>query len=216
MAIPYHSDECSTKTFPCNCPDCSKQVYFLSCTCGSKVFFNELGHPWTEHKCVQRRIRESIELMQDSDNKTSDEIYKFIETNGGYIPTEYLDYIQNILGKRNFDFSVVEIPFDPSIISVTGRIMNINSDINFYKKIGARKEDDMATKLLGELVKEIFCEVTLRENPNNTNQSKQFTLYASKRFIKQYFLNRGNHIAVEIRPAKSTLNCWVCVQCQKI
>lgn len=51
MSVPRHGVGCSTRTFPTKCSRCGDDVFFFSCTCGSKVFFDELGWPWPEHNC---------------------------------------------------------------------------------------------------------------------------------------------------------------------
>lgn len=47
----YHGDWCRSRTWPTKCPSCRDPVFFFSCNCGSKVFFDSLGSPWPEHQC---------------------------------------------------------------------------------------------------------------------------------------------------------------------
>lgn len=42
---------CTTRTFPTRCRECGASVFYFSCSCGSKVFFDELGLPWPVHDC---------------------------------------------------------------------------------------------------------------------------------------------------------------------
>ena len=51
MSVPRHGVDCRTRTFPTKCSNCGDDVFFFSCTCGSRVFFDELGWPWPEHDC---------------------------------------------------------------------------------------------------------------------------------------------------------------------
>lgn len=46
-----HGPWCGTQTWPTKCPSCREEVFFFSCLCGSKVFFDSLGFPWPEHSC---------------------------------------------------------------------------------------------------------------------------------------------------------------------
>ena len=50
----YHGIFCNTKTFPTNCRYCSQRIFFFSCDCHSRVFFDELGPPWPIHDCRTR------------------------------------------------------------------------------------------------------------------------------------------------------------------
>ena len=52
MSVPRHGLGCRTHTFPTKCRNCGDEVFFFSCTCGSRVFFDELGWPWPEHDCA--------------------------------------------------------------------------------------------------------------------------------------------------------------------
>lgn len=52
MSVPRHGLDCRTLTFPTKCSNCGDEVFFFSCTCGSRVFFDELGWPWPEHDCA--------------------------------------------------------------------------------------------------------------------------------------------------------------------
>ena len=46
-----HGPWCGSRTFPTSCPTCRARVYYFSCGCGSKVFFDELGGSWPRHDC---------------------------------------------------------------------------------------------------------------------------------------------------------------------
>ena len=46
-----HGPWCNSVTWRTKCPSCKGQVFFFQCDCGSKVFFDRLGHPWPIHDC---------------------------------------------------------------------------------------------------------------------------------------------------------------------
>ena len=49
---PNHGSDCRTdKCFWFTCNRCSSQVFFYSCTCGSRVVFDEPGGNWPQHNC---------------------------------------------------------------------------------------------------------------------------------------------------------------------
>ena len=50
-----HGSWCNTETQPMICRYCRERVFYFPCDCGCKVFFEDLGHPWTEHNCPQRQ-----------------------------------------------------------------------------------------------------------------------------------------------------------------
>ena len=49
-----HGPDCGSKTFPTRCQFCRASVFYFSCDCGSKVFFDDLGEPWPIHDCLTR------------------------------------------------------------------------------------------------------------------------------------------------------------------
>ena len=51
MSVSRHGVDCGACTFPTKCSNCGDDIFFFSCMCGSRVFFDELGWPWPEHDC---------------------------------------------------------------------------------------------------------------------------------------------------------------------
>lgn len=50
-----HGYLCNAKTFPLNCRYCDMRIFYFSCDHESKVFFEDLGPPWTIHTCQDQR-----------------------------------------------------------------------------------------------------------------------------------------------------------------
>lgn len=42
------------------CPECDKHVFFYQSEYGGKVYFDELGPPWTKHACTDSCIKNQI------------------------------------------------------------------------------------------------------------------------------------------------------------
>nr|MBP6739041.1 hypothetical protein [Leptospiraceae bacterium] len=61
MSVPTHSSSCRSKAFPIICKGCGVTVFYFTCSCGSKVFFDSLGYPWTEHICQD--VKDEMELV---------------------------------------------------------------------------------------------------------------------------------------------------------
>ena len=55
-----HGAWCNSRVFRMTCSDCGESVWYFTCNCGCKVFFDELGHPWPLHKerCYRAIMRE--------------------------------------------------------------------------------------------------------------------------------------------------------------
>jgi hypothetical protein len=48
-----HGIWCNGKAFPTTCKCCGKRIFYYSCDCGSKVFFDRLGGSWPIHECTK-------------------------------------------------------------------------------------------------------------------------------------------------------------------
>ena len=78
-----HGSWCNTNTSPTRCKYCQENVFYFTCDCGSKVFFEELGHPWNEHNCPERQ------KVLDAESKKV--IRKWVRKIGIERTAEYLD-----------------------------------------------------------------------------------------------------------------------------
>jgi len=74
MPVPTHGPWCHTRTWPTSCPTCGASVFFFSCSCGSKVFFDDLGTPWPIHLCDTSWTR-SLKRTTSPDGKTVVELF---------------------------------------------------------------------------------------------------------------------------------------------
>lgn len=54
MSVPTHGRGCITTTHPMRCDGCGSGIFYFSCTCGSKVFFEPLD-PFEEHFCPKAK-----------------------------------------------------------------------------------------------------------------------------------------------------------------
>lgn len=77
MAVPTHHASCTTRAWPATCPDCTARVFYFSCSCGSKVFFDALGHPWPQHQ--DRCLAHGVRLLRDADGLSLDQVTSRIE-----------------------------------------------------------------------------------------------------------------------------------------
>ncbi len=52
VIIPGHGKWCNSRTYPTRCKYCGERVFYFTCDHGCKVFFDDLGIPWPEHRCL--------------------------------------------------------------------------------------------------------------------------------------------------------------------
>jgi hypothetical protein len=213
MSVPTHQSECSTKIFVTKCPDCNSEVYFFSCSCGSKVFFEDVGYPWPIHYCKKRELREIIEILKDIERYTDDEIAEvIINYEKAYdveVPKAIMEIIEFHIGKRKYPFKVEKIEIDESIHDLDGKIMEYRKEVNLYKKFGYNKSSPFTKGLLGDLSSDEYGEITIRQNPNNKNISKEFRVLIKK----GYKIYQGDYILGQLKVLKhSKGKVWVLIK----
>jgi len=207
MSVPTHREDCQTRTWKTNCPDCRKPVYFFACTCGSKVFFDALGDPWPLHadSCPIYHARTminsgadpmAIRRLLDSESKVS----------RVPIPAELDQYLSGY-GAPGKIYYNDELPSDdPS--DIEGRIHEINK-INFFKRF--ELDDNLIIRrLLGKLVTEPYVEVVVRED---TDQSirirKRWTFVVPEGETKTLRKGMTVYAALQGRPILDDVAIWV-------
>ena len=163
MSIPTHGPDCETRTWKTTCPDCGRLVWFLSCTCGSKVFFDNKGYPWRLHSesCPVYFIRQQLD-----DNVSVLEIRSLVERRATEIhqpvPVE-IDHLLRDLGapgKKNF----VHMLPDPVPVFVHGEVKQANP-VNIFKKYQVT-DNPINRKILGCFAEERYLEVIVEEIPD--------------------------------------------------
>jgi hypothetical protein len=68
MSVPSHGPLCrKIRCYPTVCPTCGEEVYFYKCSCGSKVYFDELSLDWPKHECITENYQEpnTIDEIKD-------------------------------------------------------------------------------------------------------------------------------------------------------
>ena len=153
--IPTHGIYCYTKTYPTNCPTCSQNVFYFSCSCGSKVFFDDLGSPWPIHYCKKLEIVNAITLFKGSEYLTDIEIRRrimeFARSRNFEIDEIAMEAIEEELGKHNNKLSFYDANLEKLEEDISGSIISINKEININKLLGVQKNSYLEKALLGDL-----------------------------------------------------------------
>lgn len=107
MSVPTHDITCISKAFQTRCPSCGETVWFFSCSCGSKIYFDQLGYPWEPHECREFRLKREVSLIQNAERLSSDEIYQMIMAHerrtGVEVDDKVLEMIEAVLGRRKYE-----------------------------------------------------------------------------------------------------------------
>jgi len=163
MAIPTHREDCTTRTWRTTCPDCKQTVYFLCCTCGSKVFFDSLGYPWPLHSknCVPYLIRQMI-----SEGTPAVRIRSLLENDprrhGTPMPKE-IDELLTSYGAAGSPYIYPILP-DPTPIQIKGIVKKIDL-INLFRRLNI-SNNEINRMIMGEFANRNYYEVVVQGKDN--------------------------------------------------
>lgn len=211
MPVPTHRADCQTMIWKTTCPDCKKQVWYFSCTCGSRVFFDNKGYPWPLHQdsCPIYNIRL---MIQDGIPVAQIRLLLVSEARArvAQIPNDIRDYLD---ANDTSSKILVEnkLPSEEPCQAV-GIVREINK-INFFKRFGL-DPNPIIRKILGKLVTEPYTEIIIREKQvGNQRIVQQWSFVIPSREIEAYNLRVGMTIDASLG-AQSILDedaVWVAV-----
>jgi hypothetical protein len=220
MSVPNHTSDCVSKAYPSFCPDCGKEVFFFCCSCGSKVFFDGLYYPWPQHHCRQYELRMALHIIREAGRLTDDEIYSRIQEysskHGKQISNEFYEIIDNELSKRRKPFKRIDVSYNENIKGISGQIIEINSNVNFARRMKLEPRSPIVKDLLGELSKTSFTEILIRDNPDKNNHSRQYSVFIESTKLSGEKIKRSDVVTVRVRESKSYEKYWIINNIQKL
>lgn len=167
MSIPTHRDDCETRTWKTTCHDCGRPVWFLCCTCGSKVYFDTLGYPWHLHmdSCPVYFVRQMID-----EGHSARVIRSLVDSLsirlGKPVPKE-VDALLNTLGAGGKRIIRNILP-DPVPVNLKG-IVKRNDRINLFKRLNI--SDNMINrKIMGKFAAGPYSEIVIHQINNGDHR----------------------------------------------
>ncbi len=202
MPVPTHREDCKTYLNKTRCPDCGDNVFYFSCTCGSKVFFDLDVPPWNphEHRCWLYHIRIMREIYGYPEHLIVNIIEQEANVRNIVVPPEIravLATMTNNLPSRKL--RIIEIPPTDETKVTVGVITVVNRNINFFKKFDY-PDNVMGRALLGKLANDAYLELTIREGANEENVCSEFICYM---LLETYLALKIQHnamVAVTLKP----------------
>lgn len=144
------------------CQDCTARVYFFSCSCGSRVFFESPGEPWPLHArtCVPYQIRQ-FRARGVSAQETKRLIEAAAVERGVDVPPAVLDRLQRDIFSETGKETVVSVVPEGDSEEIEGQIISEARQVNFFKRL-SYPENPVSRGFLGKLVSEPHVELRLR------------------------------------------------------
>jgi hypothetical protein len=188
---PAHGYWCNARTFPMRCRYCRTDVFFFRCDCGSKVFFEELGYPWTIHNCLDRWI---AEYGPEFVGRAMARRMMSGRSLGSAIQREYAERVDAGQQQRRTTHRVVRT--DPirkeSKVSELGVLRELIPRANPYKQLDIARHSLIGRALLGKLGGSDVGQVTIHVGDLATEDVKSFTMFVVSARAALAGLERGD------------------------
>ncbi len=190
---PAHGWWCGARTYPTRCRLCGANVFYFSCHCGCKVFFDSLGWPWPEHDCVGNVLRQvEISIAEDYARRVAERQEHIRQ--GWKIPIRACQASGN----------------EP--VEDTGVVRDVVPGVSVFKKLNLQPDSPFAAALLGELADDDCTQITVHVDDPRADETISYTLLISTDSWQKAQGRRGDVIRFEAvglcipgRPA-----IWVC------
>lgn len=205
MPVPTHSFDCQTSIFPTRCRYCEEDIYFFSCTCGSKVYFDLPEPPWNPHE--NRCIKYLIHYYEKEENYSIQHIQgivkRYAEEKGLIIPAEVSDYLDEVskTGSKRKSKSIIR-PGDQQI-QIWAEVVNV-LDVNFFKRLNI-PDNQNGRSFLGELIRTSYVEIKLKERVEDFHTIYIYETYIPTKNISKSNIQNGTVLLVELTP--KTIPC---------
>lgn len=195
MPVPTHSPDCKTKMFPTTCPDCGDDVFFFSCTCGSKVFFDLPNYPWNPHedRCIPYLLRIIKEIQKVPDGEVRSLIEEYSKVSGIPIPKQVQRQLDDLDRKLSNQLKIIDVPARMKSIQIIGTIISITPQVNFLKRFNY-SDNQMGRAFLGKLAKEGYIEVIIRKEADSNYVSEQYHVFHKFQPFKRSVLRQNNRV----------------------
>jgi hypothetical protein len=151
-----HGAWCGARTFPTTCRYCGEKVFYFSCNCGCKVFFDRLGWPWPKHDCQSpEAIVRAVDIQVE--REYVERMAKRYEKRREWEPPICVCHPKE--GEEIFDLGLVRE----------------YAHVDIYKKYKIEPDLPLAVKFLGELARNDYFQVTAHANDLESEQLQSYT-----------------------------------------
>lgn len=198
------------------CQFCNEKVYFFSCTCGSKVFFDLPNPPWYPHE--RKCYRYLIWYLQEIENTPIFEIRSLIEKysdeTGITISHDVRDYLNQIEQQyRRSKPKIVTIEPQNEELIIIGLVVSINLQVNFSKRLKF-PDNQFGRAFLGQLSNLSCVEVKIRQQTDNANRFNEYSVFLPTKLYNQEPFRINSHIFTIIKPHEivGREKIWLCTE----
>jgi hypothetical protein len=212
-----HGYWCNSKTIPMNCQYCGQKIYYFSCDCGCKVFFDELGGDWPIHDCIgynKLKVQGLKTILIKKEEKvpwvlvTADEIdenyKKRIKENRKYIYDSKVPILY-IESKKN------------KVVTLIGKIAEIVKDVDIGKTFNININNSIGAGFLKEFQKGPYQQITIHTTNLEEANKDSYTTLILDCIMNDGRIKKGDNVIVKLIGKEIlNINKWYCNDIKKI
>jgi len=211
---PTHGWWCNARTYRTRCKYCGEPVFFFTCDCGSKVFFDKLGWPWPEHHCVEYLIalygKELVERAMSVQIKLPGRL-----TAVDFLDRDYANVIRRQSRRESPQPEHRIVRCSPTEREVThniGVIREVVAEVDVFRKLNIPRDSPFGTQLLGPLAQGEFVQLTVHVGDLGREDVNSYTFLVSKALWAESTLAKDDVVSFALRarviPGRSVV--WLC------
>lgn len=184
MGVATHGIWCNARTYPTRCQYCREPVFYFSCSCGCRVFFDDLGGSWPVHHCIEYGMavygKPAVEdilayaMQRPGDNPSLPRISR-----------EYAEQLrqQSLRDKRQPRQIVRMDPPPNTTFSDVGRVVEVIPSVDIFKRTHTERDNPVSVALLGPLGKQPLSQVTLLVDDPGQEDFESYTCFVSRSLL---------------------------------
>lgn len=195
MASATHGRWCEAKTYPAQCRYCGRPVLYFTCNCRSKVFFDELGWPWPEHRCLGYLIAQYGKTFIES--ALAHQVMRGGARVRHRIDHRYGNRVRHHIASGAEDRITRCDPMPGARVEETGVVREIISEVDVFAKLRV-PNTAIGRALLGSLAREAHYQLTLHVYTADPGQVLSYTFFAPAWIVDRLSLSRGGLLTFEI------------------
>ena len=195
---PTHGWWCNARTFPTRCRYCGAKVFYFSCDCGSKVFFDSLGYPWPVHECGVRIFERPLIIEEEYARRIEE---KQERRRRGWVPP---------IRARG--------PQSGEIVEEFGVIREIVQKVDVFGKFDILPDSPLGAALLGDLINGDWMQATIHVDDLGGEEILSYTVLIKTEIWEEAAFQRGSlvYFVAEGREILGRQPYWLCTSMQLV
>jgi len=194
-----HGYWCNARTYPTRCSYCGEAVFFFSCDCGCKVFFDSLGAPWPEHRCLEYlKAQYGQSFMEHA--MSVQMMLPGLERRGKAIDAGYARAVQQRLQRPGAKPRQIVrcAPRAKCLVSETGIIREVMACVDLPGKLGIALESPIGYQVVRYLGGIEFRQVTIHTGDLAREDMSSYTCWAPDKLLSESGCEKGDVVRFQL------------------